>query len=329
MGDIVSNGPTPAQLAGFTHQQEVQQQLADLQQNGFYTMPEPMRSRAAKNVRGFFTEISSPFHFTMQQLANVYSLSSLRTLCKYNALQHIPASGSISVEELASKTQISTGLLQRLLRLLFVTEFLRQDGEGKVAHTRLSSYFAQSPEMQAMLDVLSEHTFLSLGRLPDYFEARGEASEPDDQSLNPYTWSRGKDGTSVWKVMEENGELARFQAGLNPSNKHVPPTGYFDFGALVEGELGDRDVLVDVGGGIGMVLKTIIEATPALQQRASKCVVQDLAGPIEEAKASGHLPEGVRAMAHSFFDEQQIKGISCPFHISPATPDFVSSLSLI
>lgn len=108
--------------------------------------------------------------------------------------------------------------------------------------------------------------------------------------------------------MSENGELTRFQAGLNPSNQHVPQTGFFDFGALTEGDLHDRPVLVDVGGGIGLVLKTIIESNPRLLQFASRCFLQDLAGPIEEAKASGHLPGGVQAMAHSFFDEQPICG---------------------
>lgn len=84
------------------------------------------------------------------------------------------------VGELASKTKISSALLGQPLRMLFVTEVLRQDDEGKITHSRLSSDFAQAPEMQAMLEVLSEHIVLSLSRLPEYFEKRGEAPEPDD-----------------------------------------------------------------------------------------------------------------------------------------------------
>ena len=69
-----------------------------------------------------------------------------------------------------------------------------------------------------------------------------------------------------------------------------------------------RDILVDVGGGIGMVLTTIINASPKLQRASSRCTLQDLQGPIEQVRAGEHLPQGVQTMAHSFFEQQPIKG---------------------
>jgi hypothetical protein len=259
------------------------------------------------------------------QMANLYALVSLRTLSQQGVLRAFPADGGITGEELAQKTGMQVSLIRRLLRVLVTTQFFTQDQRGAYLHTRVSRPFCEATGLQLVLDLLSEHTLLSLGRLPEYLAARQSATEPDDQSFNPYTWSRGQDGTSVWEAMASNGELARFQAGLvnNPANKHMfPPTGFFDFGSLASGDIEGRDILVDVGGGTGAILTTIIEDTPALQNVASKCVLQDIAGPIEQAKTGSVLAPGVRTMVHNFFEEQPIKGMYDP--VGPDIATFTS-----
>lgn len=267
------------------------------------------RNEVAGKARQILLEVCSPTQFMWTQMANLYTLMSLRTLSQQGVLSAFPADGGITADELSTKTGMQVSLLRRLLRILVVTQFFTQDEQGTYHHTNASRPFCGAAPLQIVLDVLSEHTMFSLGRLPEYLAARKSATEPDDQSFNPYTWSRNQDGTTVWEVMAGNGELDRFQAGLNPANKDVfRPTGFFDFGALAEGDLGDRDVLVDVGGGIGAILTAIIEDTPALQNLSSKCVLQDIAGPIEQANTSGKLPAGVRTMVHNFFKEQPIKG---------------------
>lgn len=268
------------------------------------------RNEVALRARQVLLEISSPTQFMWSQMANLYTLISLRTLSQQGVLRAFPAEGSITAEILSEKTGMQASLLSRLLRILVVTQFFTQDEQGAYFQTNVSRSFCGAAPLQIVLDVLSEHTLLSLGRLPEYLTARKAATEPDDQSFNPYTWSRGQDGRTVWEVMAGNGELDRFQSGLNPANKDIfRPTGFFDFGALAGGDLTGRDVLIDVGGGIGAILAAIIENTPALQQVASKCVLQDITGPIEQAKTGGRLPAGVRTMVHNFFQEQPIKGM--------------------
>lgn len=268
------------------------------------------RNEVARRARQILLEISSPTQFMWTQMANLYSLISLRTLSQQGVLRAFPADGPITAEELSQKTGVQASLLRRLLRILVVTQFFTQDDQGAYHQTNASRSFCGAAPLHLVLDVLSEHTLISLGRLPEYLTARKSATEPDDQSFNPYTWSRNQDGTTVWEVMAGNGELDRFQAGLNPANKDVfRPTGFFNFGELASGDLTGRDVLVDVGGGIGAILTAIVQNTPELQQVASKCVLQDIAAPIEQARAGGKLPAGVRTMVHNFFQEQPIKGM--------------------
>ncbi|KAK4498612.1 hypothetical protein PRZ48_011271 [Zasmidium cellare] len=270
-----------------------------------------VRDEIAAGARRILLETATPTELMWSQLVNLYALISLRTLSQHGVLQALSSEKGISAEELAEATGMEVSLIRRLLRPLTATQFLSQGVEsGLYHHTKASQAFCVAPELHVMLDVLSEHTLLSLGCLPEYLAERKSASEPQDQAYNPYTWSRGQDGTSVWQVMAENGELARFQAGLNPGNKEVfKPTGFFDFGALAEGDdARDRAILVDVGGGIGAILTSIIEETPALQAVASRCVLQDIACPIDQARSGGKLPVGVQTMVHNFFQEQPVKG---------------------
>lgn len=104
-------------------EQIFEEYVKSLEHYGLDAMSEPTRSQVAKGFRSGLRDITTPFQFTMQQLANVYSLSSLRTLCKTGALQRIPSDEGISIDQLASKSKISPILLRRLLRLLIVTGF--------------------------------------------------------------------------------------------------------------------------------------------------------------------------------------------------------------
>ena len=74
----------------------------------------------------------------MQQLSNLYTLTALRTLTQQEVLKEFPVSGSITAEQLSSKTGMQLELLRRLLRLLIVSQFLVRDDEGRYSHTRIS-----------------------------------------------------------------------------------------------------------------------------------------------------------------------------------------------
>lgn len=75
---------------------------------------------------------------------------------------------------------------------------------------------------------------------------------------------------------------------------------------LVDGAKSEEGAvfLVDVGGGKGHDLQELVEKNPNLP---GKLVLQDLKGPIEEARSS-KLHENIELMEHDFFTEQPVKG---------------------
>ena len=70
-------------------------------------------------------------------------------------------------------------------------------------------------------------------------------------------------------------------------------------------EGGSRVVVVDVGGGLGQLVRNVLRDVEGLM--AGQCVVQDRREVVEEARAGEGL-EGVVLMEHDFHEEQPVKG---------------------
>lgn len=110
-------------------------------------------------------------------------------------------------------------------------------------------------------------------------------------------------------------KLKTFQVGLEIGDVLVPITGYYDFNQLaLTGEEKEKDPrrvsLVDIGGGVGKVVKKILEEYTELQAR--NVVLEDQVNVMEMAEKENIVPEGVKLMKHDFWTEQPIKGESEP-----------------
>ncbi|KAI0124104.1 catechol O-methyltransferase [Xylariales sp. AK1849] len=270
--------------------------------------PSPERDAVIHKAREITLALTSPLHFTWTQIGNMYALTSLRTVLHLGILQRIPSSGSISIEALARQSGMQSSLLERLLRVLVVTQFITQNDEGKISHTRLSRSYGAAMGPAMMFQTTYDDCLPGLGRLHHYMAERRSYTEPTDQAYNPFTWSRGQDGRTVWDIMAETRGLEVFQMALATMDKKFPATGFFDFGSLATADEPDRVILVDVGGGIGRTLGAIIKSSPELEKEQTRFILQDLEDPIKQAQKSGFLPAGVRAMAHNMFEAQPVEG---------------------
>ena len=266
------------------------------------------RDRILRKARQIMLAVSTPLHYTWTQVANMYALMSLRTVMQLGVFQQMPSMGKITVEQLARQSGVQASLLQRLLRVLVATQFIEQDGEGEYSHTRHSRAYSAVLGPGMMFQITYDDCFLGLGRLHQYLAERKSFTEPDDQSYNPFTWSRGQDGKTVWEIMAASGGLDIFQLALSTMDKKFPPTGFFDFASLLTAD-DDRDILVEVGGGIGRTLSAIINSSPELQKVPQRFVLQELEAPVKQAQKSGMLPQGTRVMVHNMFEEQPVKGL--------------------
>jgi uncharacterized small protein (DUF1192 family) len=152
----------------------------------------------------------------------------------------------------------------------------------------------------------------------DYLETKGQlknASEPNDPLHNPFTAYTNQDGTPVWAIMSQNPErFQTFQTGMARIDLAIPTVGHFNFSELrnspEEKEKGIAE-LVDVGGGSGAVLQTILKTHPDLDP--GSCVLQDRAEVIELSHKVALLPAEVKRQEHEFMTEQPVKGAALSF----------------
>ncbi|CCT73670.1 related to O-methyltransferase B [Fusarium fujikuroi] len=249
---------------------------------------------------------------------NIAELVAIRTFMKLKVLNAIPATGSISLQDLSQATGVQDSLLERMGRVLVASGFLDQtepDG-GEYKHTKFSlAYILDEPAPGHLFLAMYDEWFKHMHNFDDYLVSKGRYEEPQDPLYNPYTAYWKQEGTPVWSIMMQNPErFQTFQTGMAGIDVAIPVTGHFDFSTL-KNEFPDTDnatiELVDVGGGEGTVLNKILEAHPELSPR--NCVLQERPEVIQLAKSKKTLPDDVQLVEHDFMTEQPVKGAKAYF----------------
>ena len=233
-------------------------------------------------------------------------------------LDQIPQEGSISLAELSRVTGVQDSLLERQLRMLVGTKFLEQNDDYEYVHTKFSKAYLQEPGPGNSFQLIHDECLSTMVHLHSYLKDRARednkpVQEPDDPLHNPYTRRHGMDGRPVWEIMAQFPDRLRaFQLGFMSQEDSEPIIGFYDFSKLYNPETdGDRNTLVDVGGGQGQSIVQILKAFPSLQP--DRVVLQDLPEPIAQGKDSNLLPKGVKAMVHDFWTPQPVKGAKAYF----------------
>ncbi|KAF5606360.1 O-methyltransferase B [Fusarium pseudocircinatum] len=233
-------------------------------------------------------------------------------------LDAIPATGSISLQDLSQATGVQDSLLERMGRVLVASGFLDQtepDG-GEYKHTKFSlAYILDKPAPGHLFLAMYDEWFKHMHNFDDYLVSKGKYEEPQDPLYNPYTAYWKQEGTPVWSIMMQNPErFQTFQTGMAGIDVAIPVTGHFDFSTL-KNDFSDTDnatiELVDVGGGEGTVLNKILEAHPELSPK--NCMLQERPEVIQLAKSKKTLPDGVQLVEHDFMTEQPVKGAKAYF----------------
>ncbi|KAF5578811.1 O-methyltransferase B [Fusarium pseudoanthophilum] len=249
---------------------------------------------------------------------NIAELVAIRTFMKLKVLDAIPATGSISLQDLSRATGVQDSLLERMGRVLVASGFLDQtepDG-GEYKHTKFSlAYILDKPAPGHLFLAMYDEWFKHMHNFDDYLISKGKYEEPQDPLYNPYTAYWKQEGTPVWSIMMQNPErFQTFQTGMAGIDVAIPVTGHFDFSTL-KSDSSDTDnatiELVDVGGGEGTVLNKILEAHPELSPK--NCMLQERPEVIQLAKSKKTLPDDVQLVEHDFMTEQPVKGAKAYF----------------
>jgi ubiquinone/menaquinone biosynthesis C-methylase UbiE len=185
--------------------------------------------------------------------------------------------------ELARATDTHPHALYRLLRALASVECFVEDDQGRFALTPLAECLIDRPGSQwAVAMMMGAEHYTCWGRLID-------SVRTEKPTFNEIF------GQPVFDYLSQRPEDARvFDAAM--TGIHGPETqamiDAYDFGGI--------GTLVDIGGGNGSVITTVLKKYPAL-----KGVLYDLPGVIERAKkniAEQGLADRCRAVSGSFFE---------------------------
>ena len=217
------------------------------------------------------------------RLLNGYRIFQIVAAACELKLPDLLAAGPKDADELASATQTDRASLYRLLRGLAVWGIVKADADGKFASTALSEHFRSDvPGLRNMTLMLSE----------DGYHAWGDLL---------YTLRTGKPahvkrfGRSHFEFLGDDPEAsARFNAAM------VEGTTLAARGLIADYDFSGVRTVVDVGGGNGALLTSVLRAYPD-----TNGVLFDLAQGLDGARqqlASDGLAERVALVEGSFFE---------------------------
>jgi len=202
--------------------------------------------------------------------------------CRLN-LPDLVAAGHTEADDLAAQTGTHAGALRRMLRGLLAWGFFAQDADGRYAMTEVSEMFrSDRPGLRNMTLMLSNEGYRVWGDLIYTLKTGEPAFE------HVY-------GKSRWQKMGEDPEdAAQFNAAMVETTTRVARAfvASYDFTNV--------GTVVDVGGGNGALLSTILQAHPAMHGVLFD-LPAGLAGSAQRLSAAG-LDRRVTLVEGSFFE---------------------------
>lgn len=190
----------------------------------------------------------------------------------------------------------------RILRYLASLGVVKEVGKDSFAATKYTANLAR-PEIQAGLYVYFDMCNPTYQEMPRYLAASGYQN-PTSFHDGIFQRAHKTDLHTFAFVHGDPVRSARFNHFMKA--QRGSQTKCFDrypFDEESKGWPSEKPLFVDVGGGAGYQTAALMETFPNLPGRI---VLQDLAEPIEDAKAVVH--PRVERMVHDFFQPQPVTG---------------------
>jgi hypothetical protein len=255
--------------------------------------------------------LETPFDVMSQQTEILATAGVLHVLQRTDALNKIPATGSITAEELAKAINIDVSAMKRIMRMAVCKGVAVETAPDTYAHNAMSE--AYNPlGMGSFFNVAMDFVGCWVD-LPEYFKTH-KPEDLFDIKKSPFAYSRGKEGMTYYEVIAEDIEQREVWNVAMPSmEKNMPSSGMFPWGTL-EGAVQqepERPFIVDVGGGRGRALLKIQEEHPGTF--GGKLILQDLPIVINSLKPED-IPN-IELMVYDVFTPQPIKSKSLTSNI--------------
>ncbi|KAK0668358.1 O-methyltransferase-domain-containing protein [Cercophora samala] len=276
----------------------------------------PLRRKLAQTARTFAIETSHPIDAVKDEWVTASDIAVWSLLMSWKAFDLIPLPGYITFADLAHKLDADESLIARLIGHLIATAKLsRGPVPNSVSHSRLSPLYISTNPVSDLALIAVGNGFKPFFQWPAYFSQYGRR-EPPGQTHTPFSFAWGHAELPPWEVKALNPEYsASFKRAMQAKNifgGDIPITGQ---GALYDVSWvgskkstdGNTVKVVDVGGGMGHLVKELLENIEGL--KAEECVLQDRPDVIEAVeKTSDPGLKGVRAMSYDFHERQPVRG---------------------
>jgi hypothetical protein len=198
-------------------------------------------------------------------------------------LADLVADGPKTAQELAEATKSEPQALYRLLRALASVDIFKEDNQGS---------FALTPTAECLLDRPGSQHAVALMMGEEHFRSWGDLLYSVQTGKPAFDQIYGK---PVFDYLSEHPEQAKiFDAAM--TGFHGPETQ-----AMIDAyDYTGINTLVDIGGGNGTVISTVLKKYPAM-----KGILYDLPGVVERAKqnlAAAGLGGRCQTLTGSFFE---------------------------
>ncbi|KAF2219181.1 O-methyltransferase [Elsinoe ampelina] len=239
----------------------------------------------------------------------IHDINAFAYVSRYNVAAAVPVDGSISYQDLATKTGTGSMHLRRCLRQLMTIHVFRESSPNQVAHTAASARLLVNG-VKLYNDYLCRETFKLAAYQLDAIDQWGHDAEDPTHTANNFLNKTDKSLFDYYATIPGKTksffELMAFVSESGAQGNEHLLSGY------PWAELG-KCTLVDVGGSTGHCSAAIAKLNQAMD-----VTVQDLPQVIDQAQGpAGVIPSElaprIRFMPHNFLEPQPIQGADVYF----------------
>ncbi|KAK3613592.1 hypothetical protein LTR56_027789 [Elasticomyces elasticus] len=258
-----------------------------------FTGIEPTRFAALEALTDLRDLLSTPRELLLNFHETDYV--SRHALDRWNIYACVPVGSTRTYAEIASQASKPLQPLRRIIRHAMSQRIFCEPQPGVVAHTPASRLLAENKNVRDYYGIKTEEIWPACVRVADAVEKWGSSDAQGEglgRERSGYMLAHGR---SMQETLDaDEGKHARYDSAMSAG---------FDWAGL------GKAVVVDVGGGLGMVSKCLAKKFPELE-----FVVEDqrvvLADAVVEDEA---IRDRVRFLEHDFFAPQPIEGAEVYF----------------
>lgn len=243
----------------------------------------------------------------------------MRMLVSLGTLHHPPehVGYTASMAGLAARSQIEPAVLKRLLRLPAVASLVTSMEDEEVGFKYLSQdNRAEYPSMD-VIGIVCNEVLRTASELPTWPRRSGCLEKPQrmlthERNVPPFARSAATQSVPAVSTLEST-RLDNFFRGMDALAGLFPFTGFYDLEAILERRFhpeercdasNDQVLFVDVGGGSGIFLTSLLRAYPGLSPR--RVVLQDSPPVVDLARLTSGLPPA-SIQDHDLFKLQPVR----------------------